>query len=372
MNELVMQQLENMVANNKAAISKMQTKTNVIKVIGIGGAGINILQGMMKNEISGITFIAADTDFKFLAKSITPIKIELGAKATMGLGTGSNSENGRKAAQESFKEIIGAIEGSDMIVLVAGMGGGTGTGASQIIADAARTLGIFTVGLVTRPFSREGKVRLEKADIGISKLKNSLTSMFTISNDQITNSSTKIDLLNLFQACDLIFCDFVRGITDLLNNRISFPSDPVHKEIKQDDMHRSENLLGLMQQIDDTNLTIEEKLKLAKTLSALSREKSNLANEKAEFAREKVKQLNGTISDYQYLPPATFPTQSDTSVICPKCNARNAYHASGKGFGLGKAAVGGLLLGPVGLLGGLIGSKKLVVQCISCGNKWSP
>jgi tellurium resistance protein TerD len=114
-----------------------------------------------------------------------------------------------------------------------------------------------------------------------------------------------------------------------------------------------------------------ERLSFAKSVSVIAREKSSIAHEEATSAQNEVDKLN-EMAAYQRESVTVFPTQSDTSVVCPKCNARNAYHAGRKGFGLGKAAVGGILLGPVGLLGGLIGSKKLVVQCIKCGNKWSP
>jgi hypothetical protein len=217
MNELVMQQVEGAFEKTRQRFPNTNSNNNVIKIIGIGGAGNNILKSIM-SQIQGVTCIAAETDYMTLAmKSSLPqahLNIKLGVKTTNGLGAGSNPEKGRKAAEESLQEIIEALKGADIVLLVAGMGGGTGTGATQIIADATRTRGIFTIGLVTLPLLWEGNARMTIAKNGINELDKRLNSLIVVPNEQPGNS-----LLDTFKAADEIFIEAIRGFTDLLINK---------------------------------------------------------------------------------------------------------------------------------------------------------
>ena len=154
-----------------------------IKVIGVGGAGCNAINRMVQYGLRGVEFIAVNTDRQALYLSKSEAKIQIGEKLTRGLGAGADPEIGRKAADESRELLVEAIKGADMVFITAGMGGGTGTGAASIVAECAKELGVLTVGVVTKPFTFEGKVRMRNAEIGIAALKPVVDTLITIPND---------------------------------------------------------------------------------------------------------------------------------------------------------------------------------------------
>lgn len=188
-----------------------------IKVVGIGGGGGNAVNRMIKAGLKGIEFIAINTDAQALYHSEAPTKINVGKATTRGLGAGSNPDVGRQAAEESVEEIKDAIEGSDMIFITCGLGGGTGTGAAPVIAEAAKEMGILTVGVVTRPFSFEGHRRKTQADEGLENLKNKVDTLITIPNDKIlTIIDKKTPLNDAFAVVDDVLRQGVQGIADLI------------------------------------------------------------------------------------------------------------------------------------------------------------
>jgi len=162
-----------------------------IKVIGVGGGGGNALNTMILAGLTGVDFIAANTDSQALQHNRAGTKIQIGAMVTKGLGAGANPEIGRQAALEDREKIAAALEGADMVFVTAGMGGGTGTGGAPIIADIARSVGALTVGVVTKPFMFEGKRRLKQADHGIAELKNAVDTLITIPNQRLLASPTR-------------------------------------------------------------------------------------------------------------------------------------------------------------------------------------
>ena len=186
-----------------------------IKVVGIGGAGSNAVNRMVQEGVQGVEFYVANTDLQALDISPVANKIQLGKE---GLGAGGNPDNGRKAAVESEDEIRKAMEGADMVFLTAGMGGGTGTGAAPVVAEIARNLGILTVGVVTKPFSFEGKPRMNNAVNGIAKLKENVDTLIVIPNDkllQICDKRTSIP--EALKKADEVLQQGVQGVTDLIN-----------------------------------------------------------------------------------------------------------------------------------------------------------
>ena len=156
-----------------------------IKVIGVGGGGSNAVNRMISLGLEGVEFIAVNTDAQALLTALAPKRMQIGEKLTRGLGAGARPEIGEKAAQESREEILKALEGSDMVFITAGMGGGTGTGAAPIVAECAREIGALTVGVVTRPFTFEGPKRKKNADMGIENLKRNVDTIITIPNDRL-------------------------------------------------------------------------------------------------------------------------------------------------------------------------------------------
>ena len=189
----------------------------VIKVIGVGGGGGNAVNTMVSSGISKVDFMVANTDAQALRNSLAPVKIQLGPQLTKGLGAGANPEVGRDAALEDRGKLAGMLEGADMIFIAAGMGGGTGTGAAPVIAELAREVGALTVGIVTRPFSREGKKRLEKADEGIKALKQHVDSLIIIPNDRLISIAPRsLAILDAFKPSDDVLRQAVQGISDLI------------------------------------------------------------------------------------------------------------------------------------------------------------
>lgn len=188
-----------------------------IKVIGVGGGGNNAINRMIEADLKGVEFIVVNTDAQALYVSKAEKKIQIGEKLTKGLGAGADPEIGKKAAQESEEELVRALQGADMIFLTAGMGGGTGTGAAPIIARLARQLGALTVGVVTKPFTFEGKRRATQAEQGIEDLKAELDSLITIPNDRLLQVVEKSTAFNdAFKIADDILRQGVQGISDLI------------------------------------------------------------------------------------------------------------------------------------------------------------
>ena len=166
-------------------------KSAVIKVVGVGGGGCNAVNRMVEAELKGVDFIAVNTDRQALNRCVAETKIQIGEKLTRGLGAGANAEIGQQAAEETLDEITSLLDGTDMVFITAGMGGGTGTGAAPIIAKAAKDMGILTVGVVTRPFSFEGAKRKKQADLGINFLKKYVDSLVIVPNDKLLQNCEK-------------------------------------------------------------------------------------------------------------------------------------------------------------------------------------
>ncbi|KIL44802.1 cell division protein FtsZ [Jeotgalibacillus soli] len=188
-----------------------------IKVIGVGGGGNNAVNRMIEHGVQGVEFIAVNTDAQALNLSKAEIKMQIGGKLTRGLGAGANPEVGKKAAEESREQIEEAIKGADMVFVTAGMGGGTGTGAAPVIAQIARELGSLTVGVVTRPFTFEGRKRANQAAGGISSMKEAVDTLIVIPNDrllEIVDKSTP--MLEAFREADNVLRQGVQGISDLI------------------------------------------------------------------------------------------------------------------------------------------------------------
>lgn len=190
-----------------------------IKVIGVGGGGNNAVDRMIEKGLDGVEFITVNTDHQALARSGAPTKIQIGEKMTRGLGAGANPEIGTKSAEESKDEILEAIKGADMLFITAGMGGGTGTGAAPVIASIAKEQGILTVGVVTKPFSFEGRKRMINAEKGIAELKQNVDTLVVIPNDKILQViDKKTTMVDAFSKADDVLQQGVQGITDLISN----------------------------------------------------------------------------------------------------------------------------------------------------------
>ena len=189
----------------------------IIKVIGVGGGGGNAVEHMVAENIDGVTFICANTDAQALRNSSASVLIQLGDDLTKGLGAGANPQIGREAAEEDRERIKAVLEGSDMVFITAGMGGGTGTGAAPVVAEVAKELGILTVAVVTKPFSFEGKQRALAAEEGIRRLAEHVDSLITIPNNKLLSVLGKnISLLNAFKAANNVLLGAVKGISDLI------------------------------------------------------------------------------------------------------------------------------------------------------------
>jgi len=188
-----------------------------IKVIGVGGGGNNAVNRMIAAGLSGVEFISVNTDAQALMHSHAPYRIQIGEKLTKGLGAGANPEIGEKAAQESREDIIKALRGADMVFVTAGMGGGTGTGAAPIVAECAKEVGALTVGVVTKPFSFEGRRRQSQAELGTAKLKEKVDTLITIPNDRLLQVADKrTSMIDAFRIADDVLRQGVQGISDLI------------------------------------------------------------------------------------------------------------------------------------------------------------
>ena len=188
-----------------------------IKVVGVGGGGGNAVNTMIRYQVEGVEFITANTDAQALRRSEAPMKVQLGGQLTKGLGAGANPDIGRQAAEEDHQRLVELFEGSDMIFVAAGMGGGTGTGAAPVIARAAKAAGALTVGVVTKPFTREGKQRMLRAEQGIAELREVVDSLVVVPNDRLLGLAGKhMSILDAFKPADDVLRQAVQGISDLI------------------------------------------------------------------------------------------------------------------------------------------------------------
>lgn len=188
-----------------------------IKVVGVGGAGGNAINNMIASNLQGVDFIAINTDTQVLSMSLAPTKIQIGASITKGLGAGSNPEIGRQSALEDSSAIAEALEGSDMVFITAGMGGGTGTGAAPVVAGIAKEIGALTVAIVTKPFFYEARIRALNAEAGIKELKNNVDTLIVIPNDRIVQVvDKKTPLVKGFAIANDVLKQVIQGISDII------------------------------------------------------------------------------------------------------------------------------------------------------------
>ena len=187
-----------------------------IKVIGVGGGGGNAVNRMIEAGIKGVDFVVANTDVQALNHSKAPIKLQLGSKLTRGLGAGANPDVGRHAAMEDTEKIIEVLEGSDMVFVTTGLGGGTGTGAAPVIAALAMELDALTVAVVTKPFTVEGKARMAKAERGLADLRGCVDTIITIPNSKLKEVEEKISIVEAFRRADDVLLQAVQGISNLI------------------------------------------------------------------------------------------------------------------------------------------------------------
>lgn len=188
-----------------------------IKVVGVGGGGCNAVNRMIAEGIQGIEFIAVNTDSQALTQSLAQTRVRIGDKTTRGLGAGGDPEMGRKAAEESADDLYNVLKGSDMVFITAGMGGGTGTGASPIISQIAREVNALTIGVVTRPFTFEGSHRMQTAELGIQNLKNQADTLIVIPNDRLLQIVDKrSSLQDAFKVADDVLLQGIQGISELI------------------------------------------------------------------------------------------------------------------------------------------------------------
>ena len=189
----------------------------VIKVVGIGGGGVNAVNRMIEEGLRGVEFIAINTDAQALLMSDADVKLDVGRELTRGLGAGANPDVGQKAAEDHREEIEEVLKGADMVFVTAGEGGGTGTGGAPVVANVARSLGALTIGVVTRPFGFEGKRRVVQAESGIEKLRSEVDTLIVIPNDRLLSISDRhVSVLDAFKAADQVLLSGVQGITDLI------------------------------------------------------------------------------------------------------------------------------------------------------------
>ena len=189
----------------------------LIKVVGIGGGGVNAVNRMIDAGLKGVEFIAINTDAQALLMSDADVKLDVGRQLTRGLGAGSDPEVGAQAAHDHRDEIEEVLKGADMVFITAGEGGGTGTGGAPIVAEIAKSLGALTIGVVTRPFAFEGRRRAVQADSGIGKLRDAVDTLIVIPNDRLlTISNDKTSMVNAFKSADEVLLQGVQGITDLI------------------------------------------------------------------------------------------------------------------------------------------------------------
>ena len=197
--------------------SASQNYLAVIKVVGVGGGGVNSVNRMIEEELRGVEFIAINTDAQALLMSDADVKLDIGRNLTRGLGTGAKPEVGRQAAEDHADDIEEVLKGADMVFVTAGEGGGTGTGGAPIVARIARSLGALTVGVVTKPFSFEGRRRADRAEAGIAALRDEVDTLIVIPNDKLLQlTDRKVAILDAFKQADQVLMQGVSGISDLI------------------------------------------------------------------------------------------------------------------------------------------------------------
>ena len=198
-------------------MSASQNYLAIIKVVGVGGGGVNAVNRMIEQGLRGVEFIAVNTDAQALLMSDADVKLDIGRDLTRGLGAGADPDKGRQAAEDHAQDIEDALKGADMVFVTASEGGGTGTGGAPVVARIARALGALTIGVVTRPFSFEGKRRANQADQGISNLREEVDTLITIPNDKLLQMiDHQIAILDAFKQADQVLLQGVSGITDLI------------------------------------------------------------------------------------------------------------------------------------------------------------
>jgi len=198
-------------------VAAPQNYLAVIKVVGIGGGGVNAVNRMIEEGLKGVEFIAFNTDAQALLMSDADVKLDVGRELTRGLGAGANPDVGAKAAEDHREEIEEVLKGADMVFVTAGEGGGTGTGGAPVVANVARSLGALTIGVVTRPFGFEGKRRAVQAETGIERLRSEVDTLIVIPNDRLLSISDRhVSVLDAFKAADQVLLSGVQGITDLI------------------------------------------------------------------------------------------------------------------------------------------------------------
>jgi len=198
-------------------MSQNQNYLAVIKVVGVGGGGVNAVNRMIELGLRGVEFIAVNTDAQALLMSDADVKLDVGRELTRGLGAGADPEVGRRAAEDHAEEIEEALAGADMVFVTAGEGGGTGTGGAPVVARIAKSIGALTIGVVTRPFSFEGRRRQSQADAGVSKLKEEVDTLIVVPNDRLLEISDRgISMIEAFATADQVLLAGVQGITDLI------------------------------------------------------------------------------------------------------------------------------------------------------------
>jgi cell division protein FtsZ len=204
-------------AKGSFLVAAPQNYLAVIKVVGIGGGGVNAVNRMIEEGLKGVEFIAINTDAQALLMSDADVKLDVGRELTRGLGAGANPEVGNKAAEDHREEIEEVLKGADMVFVTAGEGGGTGTGGAPVVANVARSLGALTIGVVTRPFGFEGKRRGAQAETGIERLREEVDTLIVIPNDRLLSiSDRQVSVLDAFKAADQVLLSGVQGITDLI------------------------------------------------------------------------------------------------------------------------------------------------------------
>ncbi|WP_030013953.1 MULTISPECIES: cell division protein FtsZ [Micrococcales] len=198
-------------------VTTPQNYLAVIKVVGIGGGGVNAVNRMIEVGLRGVEFIAINTDAQALLMSDADVKLDVGREMTRGLGAGANPEVGRQAAEDHEEEIEEVLKGADMVFVTAGEGGGTGTGGAPVVARIARSLGALTIGVVTRPFTFEGRRRSNQAETGIESLRDEVDTLIVIPNDRLLSISDRnVSMLDAFKSADQVLLSGVQGITDLI------------------------------------------------------------------------------------------------------------------------------------------------------------
>jgi len=198
-------------------VAAPQNYIAVIKVVGIGGGGVNAVNRMIEVGLKGVEFIAINTDAQALLMSDADVKLDIGRELTRGLGAGADAEVGRKASMDHAEEIEEVLKGADMVFVTAGEGGGTGTGGAPVVAKIARSIGALTVGVVTRPFSFEGRRRAQQAETGIEALRDEVDTLIVIPNDRLLSISDRnVSALDAFRSADQVLLSGVQGITDLI------------------------------------------------------------------------------------------------------------------------------------------------------------